>query len=96
MLIDGTIPDIEQEGADIFDSLVKFNDEYFLLKDFDSYIRAQYDLDDDFKNRKHWNQMALMNIAHAGRFSADYTIMRYAKEIWKIFPRDNMDHVLKQ
>ncbi|UJF16529.1 glycogen/starch/alpha-glucan phosphorylase [Jeotgalibaca sp. MA1X17-3] len=90
LLIDGTIPDIQQEGADIFDSLVKFNDEYFLLKDFDSYIRAQYKLDEDFKDRTLWNQMALMNIAHAGRFSADYTIMRYAKEIWKIFPRGDM------
>lgn len=92
LLIDGTIPDIQQEGKDIFDSLVKFNDEYFLLKDFDSYIRAQYKLDEDYQDRTLWNQMALMNIAHAGRFSADYTIMRYAKEIWKIFPREDMEH----
>lgn len=91
MLIDGTIPDIQQEGKDIFDSLVKFNDEYFLLKDFDSYINTQYRLDEDFQNRKLWNQMSLMNIAHSGPFSADFTIQKYANEIWKITPLEEKE-----
>ncbi len=84
MLIDGSIPGIFSEGQDIFDSLVKYNDEYFLLKDFDSYINAQKQVDKDFQDRKKWNQMALINIAQAGRFSADFTIERYAEEIWHI------------
>jgi starch phosphorylase len=33
-----------------------------------------------------WNKNALMNIANAGPFSADYTIHRYADEIWKMKP----------
>ena len=87
MLIDGSIPGIFNEGQDIFDSLVKFNDEYFLLKDFDSYINAQTQADIDFLDRDKWNKMALLNIAHSGPFSSDYTILRYADEIWKIEPQ---------
>ncbi|CZR00827.1 glycogen/starch/alpha-glucan phosphorylase [Trichococcus ilyis] len=87
LLIDGTIPGVEAEGRDIFDSLVMYNDEYFLLKDFDSYIRAQYEADTAFSDRDRWNRMALMNIASSGPFSSDYTILRYADEIWKIKPQ---------
>ena len=87
LLIDGTIPGVETEGRDIFDSLVMYNDEYFLLKDFDGYLQAQYEADAAFSDRDRWNRMALMNIASSGPFSSDYTILRYADEIWKIKPQ---------
>lgn len=86
MLIDGSIPGIATEGRDIFDSLVMYNDEYFLLKDFDSYLESQYQADAAYADRGRWNRMALMNIASSGPFSSDYTILRYANEIWKIKP----------
>ena len=86
LLIDGSIPGVETEGRDIFDSLVMYNDEYFLLKDFDGYLQAQYEADVAFSDRDRWNRMALMNIASSGPFSSDYTILRYADEIWKIKP----------
>lgn len=94
MLVDGSIPGIFNEGQDIFDSLVKFNDEYFLLKDFDGYIEAQAQADRDFTNRKKWNKMALLNIANSARFSADYTIQRYAEEIWQIKPRQEHKKIM--
>ena len=87
LLIDGSIPGVETEGRDIFDSLVMYNDEYFLLKDFDGYLQAQYEADVAFSDRDRWNRMALMNIASSGPFSSDYTILRYADEIWKIKPQ---------
>ena len=87
LLIDGTIPGVDTEARDIFDSLVMYNDEYFLLKDFDSYLQAQYEADKAFSDRDRWNRMALMNIASSGPFSSDYTILRYADEIWKIKPQ---------
>lgn len=87
LLIDGSIPGVETEGRDIFDSLVMYNDEYFLLKDFDGYLQSQYEADVAFSDRDRWNRMALMNIASSGPFSSDYTILRYADEIWKIKPR---------
>lgn len=83
-LIDGTIPDIKEEGRVIFDSLVKYNDEYFVLKDFEEYITVQHQVDELYQDKQLWNQKSLLNIANSGPFSADFTIMRYAEEIWKI------------
>jgi len=68
----------------IFDSLITHNDEYFVLKDFDSYRRAQMDTTSLYKNEDKWNRMAAMNIAHSGCFSSDEVIRRYAKEIWYV------------
>lgn len=85
-LVDGTIPNIYFEGRDIFDSLLKHNDEYFVLRDFAAYVEAQEKIDQLYRDQEQWQQMSLMNIANAGRFSADDTVMRYAEEIWHIEP----------
>lgn len=81
--IDGTIPGIETEGRVIFDSLVQYNDEYFVLKDFESYVEVQEKVDQLYQDPMAWNQKSLLNIASSGPFSADFTIKRYAEEIWK-------------
>lgn len=82
-LIDGTIPNAQAEGEAIFDTLVHFNDEYFVLKDFDSYIAAQDKIDEVYADPKEWNRRSLLNIASSAPFSADYTIKRYSDDIWK-------------
>lgn len=92
-LIDGTVPGANGEGQEIFDSLVTYNDEYFVLQDFESYITTQLEVDALYKDQVKWLQMSLNNIANAGPFSADYTILRYADEIWKIHPYKG-DHSL--
>lgn len=84
--IDGTIPNIEYEGREIFDSLIQYNDEYFLLRDFDSYVEAQQKIDQAYADQIFWQKMSLINIANAGRFSSDETVRRYAEDIWKIDP----------
>lgn len=84
--IDGTIPNIEYEGREIFDSLMKYNDEYFLLRDFESYILAQEKIDQAYAVQTRWQRMSLINIANAGRFSSDETVRRYAEDIWKVEP----------
>jgi len=68
----------------IFDSLITHNDEFFVLKDFDSYVRAQMDSSNLYKDTDRWSKMAAMNIAHSGCFSSDEVIRRYAKEIWHV------------
>lgn len=85
-LIDGTIPNIEKEGREIFDSLILYNDEYFLLRDFNSYCEAQTKIDLAYKDRKRWEKISLINIANAGHFSADTTVKQYAEDIWQIEP----------
>ena len=68
----------------IFDSLLMHNDEFFVLKDFDSYIRAQMDATCLYKDTDRWSVMSAMNIAHSGCFSSDEVIKRYASEIWHV------------
>ena len=84
--IDGTIPNIHFEGQEIFDSLIKYNDEFFVLKDFDSYCAAQKQIEELYGDKRRWQQMSLINIANAGQFSADHTVARYAEDIWQIEP----------
>ncbi|WHA10271.1 glycogen/starch/alpha-glucan phosphorylase [Enterococcus montenegrensis] len=84
--IDGTIPNIHSEGQEIFDSLIKYNDEFFVLRDFDSYCRAQKQIEELYQDKRHWQQISLINIANAGQFSADHTVERYAEDIWQIEP----------
>jgi starch phosphorylase len=83
-LTDGTIPGIRQEGQDIFDSLVKYGDEFFVLRDFDSYVHAQKKIDRLYRDPLTWQRMALINIAGAGVFSSDYTVRQYASDIWDV------------
>lgn len=85
-LIDGTIPNILAEGQEIFDSLIKYNDEFFVLRDFEAYCTAQMSVDKAYKDQHRWLQISLRNIANAGRFSSDQTVQRYAEDIWQIEP----------
>lgn len=84
--VDGTIPNIEFEGREIYDSLLHYNDEYFLLRDFADYCRVQAEIDRDYLNQKLWLKKSLINIANAGEFTSDKTVREYADDIWKIEP----------
>jgi starch phosphorylase len=68
----------------IYDELINHNDEYYLLKDFASYVDAQARINEDYKDRAKWNKMALINIAESGFFSTDRTIEDYVTDIWKL------------
>ena len=81
-LINGFIPNIEKEGREIYDSLITYNDEYFVLRDMENYIEAQHKLESLYKQKDKWNQMSLINIANSGIFSSDRTILEYAEDIW--------------
>lgn len=81
-LINGFIPDIHSEGQDIFRSLIDYNDEYFLLKDFESYLEAHKKINNLYGDRFVWNKMAIENISSSGAFSSDNTVMQYGVGIW--------------
>ncbi len=61
-------------------------DQYFLLADFNSYVKAQEQISTDYKNQVKWQTMVLKNIANMGFFSSDRAIKEYADEIWGIKP----------
>lgn len=59
-------------------------DDYLLLADFESYRYMQQKITDAYADQKHWNQMALTNIAKSGKFAADRSIRDYANNIWHV------------
>ncbi len=73
---------------DLYDSLLTENgaDRYFLLHDFDSYLRTKLRAIDDFADRSKTAKMGLYNMAGAGVFSSDRAIKSYAEKIWDIVP----------
>ncbi|ANZ70523.1 glucan phosphorylase [Pediococcus claussenii] len=83
-LIDGTIPGIKSEGQDVYDALIRYNDEYFVLADYADYVEKQKQISNDFLNKKAWNKRALANVTASGEFSSDYTIERYGDDIWNV------------
>ena len=68
---------------DIVSSL-KFSDPYMVLGDFKSYQEAQRKASELYGNLLKWQRMSLINIANAGRFSADRAVDEYAKNIWHL------------
>ena len=81
-LVNGFIPGMATEGQDIYLSLLDYNDEYFLLKDFDSYLDAHIKINNLYRDRFVWNKMAIENISSSGAFTSDNTVRQYAVGIW--------------
>lgn len=82
--VDGTIPNVRNEGSEIYEALITHNDEYFLLEDFASYVAAQEKIDQLYRDKEKWAHMSLVNIATSDKFTSDDTIEQYAKEIWNL------------
>jgi starch phosphorylase len=59
------------------------SDPFFVLADFNDYLRAQGEVDQAWANRPLWNRMSLLNTARTGFFSSDRSIREYAQRIWK-------------
>ena len=82
--VNGTIPNAQSEGTEIYEALITHNDEYFLLEDFAAYVEAQEKIDALYRDHDKWARMSLANIAKSHKFTSDDTITEYAKEIWKL------------
>ncbi|MDR2530208.1 MAG: glycogen/starch/alpha-glucan phosphorylase [Oscillospiraceae bacterium] len=80
------INELFDRGAyrEVYDSLLTYGDEFFVLRDFDSYVEAQARLDALYRDPETWNRMSAMNIAYSGKFSSDESIREYATRIWKM------------
>lgn len=81
-LVNGFYHDEKDRFRIIYENLLNYNDEFFVLKDFASYIEAQEKVDKLYKNKEKWQEMSCVNIAHSGIFSSDRTIKEYATGIW--------------
>ena len=78
-------PGNPNEFKNIADILLKY-DHYYLLADYDAYIKAQDLVSKTYQNQAKWLEMSINNIASSGKFSSDRTIAEYAREIWGVEP----------
>ncbi|MCR5343605.1 MAG: glycogen/starch/alpha-glucan phosphorylase [Butyrivibrio sp.] len=88
-LVDGTYSKDRELFRPLFNSLLNTinsnkADQYFILKDFESYIEAQSAISEAYRDAKKWAKMAILNTASCGKFSSDRTIQEYVDEIWHI------------
>jgi len=79
-------PEQKDRFHPIVDSLRKHGDPYMLCADFQSYVECQERVDAAYRDPERWARMAILNIAHMGRFSSDRTIREYADHIWHAQP----------
>lgn len=89
-LIDGTLDD-DGTGMfrELYDSILNGAswhrpDHYFLLLDFDSYLKAKIAINNSQKDKYAYAKKCFINMCNAGKFSSDRTIKEYADEIWHI------------
>lgn len=81
-LINGTYNKDRERFKSIYENLITYNDEFYVLKDFNSYVDAQNKINSLYKNKYKWQEICGINIAHSGVFSSDRTIQQYVTGIW--------------
>ena len=80
----GFFDNMGEEFRVLYDSLMIYNDEFFVLKDFPSYLEMHEKLQKSYLDQENWHRSSLINIAESGIFSSDRSIREYADWIWKI------------
>ena len=70
----------------IVKTLLDFGDYYMQLADLRSYSDAQDKVAALYRDQKAWRKMSLLNVARAGKFTSDRTILEYSKQVWNLKP----------
>jgi starch phosphorylase len=77
---------------DIINSLKSPHDPWMTIADFRSYIDAQHQVEQAYRDQERWSKMSILNCAYSGKFSSDRTILDYNHDIWKLTPQPPMPH----
>ena len=59
-------------------------DHYFLLHDLQDYVDTKIRANAEYADRVTFGRKCLKNVANAGEFSSDRTILQYATELWHV------------
>jgi len=68
----------------ILQAITSPDDPWMTTVDFRSYVDAQQQVSEAYKDQQQWTRMSILNTAASGRFSSDRTIAEYNREIWKL------------
>ena len=68
------------------DGLRNPHDQWVTIADLRSYIVAQQQVAECYRDQDKWTRMSIINSASSGWFSSDRTIQQYADEIWNVRP----------
>ncbi len=60
------------------------HDPWMVAADFRSYVDAQQQAADAYRDIERWTTMSILNSARSGKFSSDRTIADYNRDIWKL------------
>ena len=74
-------PDLFQP---IVRSLSEWGDFFQVLGDYRSYVEAQEQVSDLYRDSAEWARRSILNSARMGRFSSDRSILEYARGIWGV------------
>ena len=87
-MVNGTV-ETDNGIREVYNKLINWgpsSDQYYVLKDYASYIDAKLRANAEYADRLAFGRKCLMNVASAAKFSSDRTIRQYAEEIWHIEP----------
>jgi starch phosphorylase len=83
-LIDDFFDEMGESFQIIYDSLLRDNDQFFVLQDFNPYLEAWGKLCKLYQDPIKWHKMSLINIGKSGFFASDRTIREYSEQIWQL------------
>ncbi|VBB05039.1 phosphorylase pyridoxal-phosphate attachment site [Lucifera butyrica] len=84
-LVNGFFPVVREEFRNFYEAFRHY-DEFFVLRDFASYVDAQKQVQEKYRDKAKWFSMCVHNVASSGLFSSDRTFSEYALEIWNVKP----------
>jgi starch phosphorylase len=68
----------------IIDSIYSAGDPWLTAADFRSYVNAQQQVANAYRDTERWTRMSIINTASSGKFSSDRTILDYNRDIWRL------------
>ena len=70
--------------VNLYNSLMRYGDRYFILADYKSYIMRQNMVAETFQDQDLWLRKTILTVARMGKFSSDRTIREYVRDIWRV------------
>ncbi len=88
-LTNGFFEKVSPQEFEMIRNNLLYQDNYFVLRDFDEYVKANEKVNKLYKDQKKWLHMSICNVAKSGFFTTDRTMEQYNEDIWHLKPLQN-------